>query len=104
MSKNINKRVYDYLLLIPKGKVVTYQQVAQYLGNKNLSRVVGNVLHVNPDPINYPCYKVVNSKGFLARNFGDGGIEKQKEKLMNDGIDVIDNRVDLTKYQWNDKK
>ena len=59
----MKNKVYEYLRTIPKGKVVTYGQIAEYLGNKKFVRIVGNILHVNPDPIKYPCYKVVNSKG-----------------------------------------
>ena len=92
--------VYAILDKIPKGKVVTYKQIAIMLGNKNLARVVGNVLHKNPLPLIHPCYKVVNSKGELAKNFGYGGIEKQKEMLINDGIEVIEYKVDLNKYRW----
>ena len=97
---DLKNKVYEYLRKVPKGKVVTYGQIADYLGNKNLSRIVGNILHTNPDPIKYPCYKVVNSKGQLSNNFGDGGIEIQKERLENDGIEVINYYVDLEKYQW----
>ena len=97
---NLRNGVYNYLRNIPKGKVVTYGQIAKYLGNKNLSRVVGNILHVNPDPIKYPCYKVVSSKGELSNNFGDGGIEVQRKRLEEDGIEVINNYVDLEKYQY----
>ncbi len=93
------KEVYDYLLNIPKGKVVTYGDIAEYLGNRGLSRYVGNVLHKNPDPLHVPCYKVVNSKGELAENFGDGGIEVQRERLEKDGIEVRDNKVDLQRYR-----
>ncbi len=96
----MKQQVYDYLKSIPKGKVVTYGQIAEYLGNKNLCRVVGNILHNNPDPINQPCYKVVNSKGGLSKNFGDGGIEIQKQRLENDGIEVINYKVNLSKYKY----
>lgn len=65
----LEQKVYDYLTLIPSGKVVTYKQVAEHLGNKGLARVVGNILHKNPDGDKYPCYKVLNSKGELAENF-----------------------------------
>ena len=81
-------KVYEFLLTIPKGKVVTYGQIAEYLGNKKLARVVGNILHNNPNEEKYPCYKVVNSKGGLSNNFAFGGIEKQKEKLEKEGIVV----------------
>ena len=97
----MKEKVYEFLKTIPKGKVVTYGQIAEYLGNKNLARVVGNILHVNPDPIKQPCFKVVNQKGELAKNFGSaGGIETQKLRLEKDGIEVIDYKVDLDKYQW----
>ena len=101
MKKQINKQeVYDYLTGIPKGKVVTYGQIATYLGNKNLARTVGNVLHENPDGEKYPCYKVVNAKGMLAVNYAFGGLESQKKKLEADGIFVDGNRVNLDLFQW----
>ncbi len=96
----MKEKVYQYLKIIPKGKVVTYSQIAIYLGNKNLSRVVGNILHNNPDPINQPCFKVVNASGKLASNFGDGGIDIQRKRLQSDGVEVEHNSVDLNKYQW----
>lgn len=94
----MKEKVYSYLLTIPRGKVVTYGQIAEYLGNKELARVVGNILHNNPSEEKYPCYKVVNSKGQLSSNFAFGGIEKQKEKLEAEGIEVINYKVDLEKY------
>ena len=100
MTTNIQNKVYEFLKTIPKNKVVTYGQIAEYLGNSNLSRVVGNILHKNPDPIHYPCYKVVSQKGYLSHHFGDGGIEVQKERLEKDGIKVTNYRVELEKYQW----
>ncbi len=97
---NLSQRVYDYLTTIPKGKVVTYKQVAESLGNKGLARVVGNILHKNPDEHKYPCYKVLNSKGELAEAFVFGGKGIQKQKLEKEGIKVINGKVDLSLYQW----
>ena len=95
----MEKQVYEFLRTIPKGKVVTYGQIAEYLGNKKLARTVGNILHKNPDVDKYPCYKVVNSKGYLSKNYSFGGIKKQKEKLEADGILVTNYKVDLEKYR-----
>lgn len=93
-TNHINPQiVYDYLTTIPKGEVVTYGEIAEYLGNKNLARVVGNILHKNPDGDKYPCYKVINSKGMLSKHYAFGGIEKQKEKLEAEGIKVMGNKV-----------
>lgn len=95
----MKEEVYHFLTTIPKDKVVTYSQIAEHLGNKRLARVVGNILHNNPDENKYPCYKVVDSKGNLSKQFAFGGIEKQKEKLQNDGIEVVDYKVNLQKYK-----
>lgn len=94
----MKQKVYDYLKTIPKGRVTTYGKIAEYLGNKNLARTVGNILHNNPYPDIYPCYKVVNSKGELAENFAFGGIIAQKELLLKDGIKIKNNKVDLSVY------
>lgn len=99
-QSDLAQKVYDYLLTIPKKKVVTYKQVAEYLGNKGLARVVGNILHKNPDGDKYPCYKVLNSKGELAESFVFGGKNIQKERLEKEGIKVKDGKVDLKIYQW----
>ena len=85
--------VYEYLRTIPRGKVVTYGTLAKAIGCPKAARAVGNALHKNPYPDYYPCYKVVNSQGGLARNFGLG-IEEQKRRLENDGIPVENYSVD----------
>lgn len=95
----MKEKVYEFLTTVPKGRVVTYGQIAEYLGNKKLARVVGNILHNNPDGDKFPCYKVVNSSGYLSKNYAFGGIEKQKERLEGDGVVVDGYKVDLEKYQ-----
>ncbi len=96
----MKEKIYAYLQLIPKGKVVTYGQIAAHLGNPKLARAVGNALHRNPDPDKYPCYKVVNAKGQLSQHFAFGGIAGQTQRLEAEGIQVTSNRIDLAKYQW----
>lgn len=98
----MKEEVYEFLRKIPRGKVVTYGQIAAYLGNKKMARVVGNVLHKNPDPDKYPCYKVVDNRGNLSKHFAFGGIDKQKEKLEGDGIVVENYKVDLNDYKWSE--
>lgn len=95
----MKEKVYEFLTTVPKGKVVTYGQIAEYLGNKKFARAVGNILHNNPDPIKYPCYKVVDRNGNLSKNYAFGGIEKQKQLLESDGILVNGYKIDLDKYK-----
>lgn len=100
----IKEKVLKYLENIPCGKVVTYAQICEYLGNRNLCRAIGNILHNNPDGKRYPCYRVVNFEGRLSDNYAFGGIEAQRQKLEKEGIEVIENRVDLNKYQYREEK
>lgn len=86
--------IYDIVKRIPKGKVMTYGQIAKIC--KTGPRVVGNILHKNPDPNNIPCHRVVNRDGKVAENYAFGGREAQIEKLAEE---VIDNRINLNKYQ-----
>lgn len=92
------KRIYEAVKNIPKGKVATYGQVAAMAGNERMARAVGNALHKNPDPDTIPCYRVVNAKGELAKVFVFGGINVQAAMLEQDGIEVVDGKVDLKKY------
>ena len=98
--KNDKQLVYEYLTKIPKGKVVTYGQIAEFLGNKKYAQTVGNILHENPDGDRYPCYKVVDAKGKIAENYAFGGAIIQRKRLEADGIIVNNNKVDLKVYRW----
>lgn len=100
MEKNSYEKIYEVVKQIPKGTVATYGQVATLAGNKRWARVVGYALHVNPDPNGIPCYRVVNREGRLSEAFAFGGVNQQKILLEADGIEVIDNHVDLEIYQW----
>ena len=92
------KRIYEAVKRIPKGKVATYGQVAEMAGDKRMARAVGNALHKNPDPEHIPCFSVVNAKGELAGAFAFGGEGAQAKRLEEDGVEVIDGKVDLSKY------
>ncbi len=92
------KRIYEAVKRIPKGHVATYGQIAQLAGDKKMARAVGNALHKNPDPEHIPCFRVVNAKGELAGAFAFGGGRAQEDLLRQDGVEVIDGKVDLTKY------
>lgn len=95
------EEVYEFLKKVPAGKVVTYGQIAVALGRPRSSRAVGYALHVNPDPDNIPCFKVVNRDGRLSGAFAFGGIDAQKRLLESDGVAVSDDGfVDLGIYLY----
>ena len=94
------ERVYEAVRQIPDGMVATYGLIAEAAGSPRAARAVGNALHKNPDPIKTPCFKVVNAKGELAKDFVFGGKIRQRELLEADGIHVENFRVDLDEYLW----
>lgn len=98
------KRIYEAVKKIPKGKVATYSQVAKMAGNERMSRAVGNALHKNPEPIIIPCHRVVDAKGRLAGAFAFGGEMVQQQLLEQEGVVVVDGRVDLNVYQMDNLK
>ena len=100
ISDSPAKRIYEAVKKIPYGHVATYGQIAELAGDKKMARAVGNALHHNPDPDSIPCYRVVNAKGELAGEFAFGGQWKKGELLMEEGVEVVDGRVDLARYGW----
>lgn len=100
MMKNTFERIYDVVRRIPCGKVATYGQVALLAGNPRWSRVVGYALHVNPDPEQIPCFRVVNRLGEPSAAFAFGGINEQVRLLEQEGVKLRDGRVDLAVFQW----
>ena len=89
----MKEKVYEFVRNIPQGKVATYGQIALYLGNRNFARVVGNILHSNPDPEHIPCHRVVNAQGQLSRSYAFGGIEAQRCLLVSEGVVFKNNQV-----------
>ena len=92
------KRIYEAVKKIPKGHVASYGRIAEMAGEPKMARAVGNALHKNPDPENIPCFRVVNSKGELSGAFAFGGKDEQAKRLIEDGVEVVDGKVDLSKY------
>lgn len=92
------KRIYEAVKKIPKGHVASYGRIAEMAGETKMARAVGNALHKNPDPENIPCFRVVNSKGELSGAFAFGGKDEQAKRLIEDGVEVVDGKVDLSKY------
>lgn len=95
----IDEKIYSAVQKIPRGKVATYAQIAAMVGNPRMCRAVGNALHKNPYYGIVPCHRVVNSKGFLAKDFVFGGEGVQAEMLRSEGVEVTDSKVDLEKYR-----
>lgn len=100
MSKNTFELIYEAVKKIPKGRVASYGQIAMLAGNPRWARVVGYALHVNPDPENIPCYRVVTKDGRLSPAFAFGGENRQRELLEREGVEFDENsNVIMDKYR-----
>lgn len=100
MEKNTYEKIYDVVRRIPRGTVATYGQVAALAGNRRWARVVGYALHVNPNPDEIPCYRVVTKEGNISPAFAFGGGNRQRELLEADGVEFEDGHVIMEKYRW----
>lgn len=108
---NLFKEVYKIVGEIPRGKVVTYGQIAKIMNNelrimnkgKITPRIVGFALHANRDP-KTPCHRVVNRDGRLAPNFAFGGEYEQRRRLEAERVKFKDEMyVDLEGCLWQPK-
>lgn len=96
-KNNFFDQVYEVVKKIPKGSVMTYGQIAEIIGTKDV-RKVGWALHANKDPDEIPCHRVVNKDGRLAPGYAFGGVGEQKAKLLAEGVEFRDdNHVKLGK-------
>lgn len=77
---------------IPKGKVVSYTELARVCNTS--PRAIGRIMAKNPDPLNYPCYKVVSSRGELCGYSGGGGLKGKQALLKKEGICFINGKID----------
>src|SRR5512143_98542 len=91
-------RVYDLVRQVPYGKVTTYGDVAQLVGEGCDARLVGYAMANCPDDV--PWQRVINAEGKISLRGGDGAA-KQRMRLEAEGI-VFDQRgrIDLKKYRW----
>lgn len=100
MDKSTFELIYEVVKQIPRGNVATYGQVAALAGNRRWARVVGYALHANPDPEHIPCHRVVNRLGEVSRAFAFGGENRQIQLLEAEGVEFVDDKVDLERFQW----
>ena len=97
-DKTFYDKVYSFVRKIPKGKVSTYEIVADHI-NSRAYRAVGTALHKNPYR-EVPCHRVVNSNGEVG-GFARG-VNKKISLLRKEGIKIKGKKiVNLERYLFN---
>lgn len=92
---NFNQKVYEIVRLIPRGKVMTYRQVALLAGSARASRAVGYALHQTNEEDALPWQRVVFKDGRLA--FGT----QQYDLLKAEGVRFDRSRkIKIKDFLW----
>ncbi|NYZ80084.1 MGMT family protein [Candidatus Micrarchaeota archaeon] len=82
--------VYELLKKVPKGKVVSYGELARAANTS--PRAVGKLMNVNPYAPTVPCHRVVNKDGRIG-GFASG-VENKIALLKKEGVPVVGGRID----------
>lgn len=101
-DKLFKEKVYSLVANIPKGRVMTYGDIAALCGHAYAARIVGGLAHFGPPEL--PWQRVVNRHGGLASGYY-GGKEGHRKDLEAEGIAVSDDFIviDFDKKRWQPK-
>ncbi|MBO0857787.1 MAG: MGMT family protein [Chloracidobacterium sp.] len=99
---SFRERVYELVLRIPAGRVMSYGLVARVLGAGYDARAIGNVMHATPDDgRNIPWHRVINAQGGCSTAGFTTPPDLQERLLDAEGV-VFDEkgRCRIEKYSW----
>ncbi|MBQ7593765.1 MAG: methylated-DNA--[Synergistaceae bacterium] len=90
-GSEFQKLVYEIVLTIPFGDVMTYSEIAEVIAEKRglasmSPQAVGGAVGCNSIPLIIPCHRVIGKNGKLVGYFG--GIDRKKKLLMLEGVDM----------------
>ena len=100
-STSLWPRIYAVVARVPRGRVVTYGQVAALAGLPRQARLVGYAMHGLPDGSTLPWHRVINAQG--ACSTGRVVLPPDKQQRMLEAEGVVFNergRCDLARYRW----
>jgi methylated-DNA-protein-cysteine methyltransferase-like protein len=99
VDSEFKNKVLLIVASIPRGKVMTYGQIAVLAGAAWAAWEVGQIAHFGPSDL--PWQRVVNKNGGLAKGYTPGGLESHKRDLEKEGVAVSEEfTVDLEKILW----
>lgn len=95
------ERVIKVVNLIPRGKVVSYGQVALYIGTPRAARQVGWILNRLEEKVQIPWWRVVNNAGRISIKGSKYSAQDQKRLLEKEGLSIKkDLTFDIEKYRF----
>ena len=101
VDAEFKERVYKLVAQIPKGRLMTYGQLAALAGAAWAAWEVGQIAHTGP--VNLPWQRVVSKQGGLASGY-PGGKAGHRAALEVEGTTVSDDFiVDVSELLWQPK-
>lgn len=99
-GESYRQKVYALVKRIPRGRVMTYGQIAAILGEGYTARTVGFAMHA-ADTDKVPWHRVINSRGTCSTGKMTMPVNLQQMMLAEEGVafDARD-RCDLEVYRW----
>ena len=106
MEKDFFKLVYEVVKLVPEGRVTSYGAIANYLGSKSSSRVVGYAMNASHKiKPKVPAHRVVNKIGLLSGKQHFETPFQMEELLMKEKIIIKNDKVlDFKNIFWDPQK
>jgi len=96
------QNVFEVTKLVPYGRVTSYGAIAEYLGSKQSSRMVGWAMNASHKLKDIPAHRVVNRNGVLTGKNHFETPDRMRELLEKEGIKVVDDQiVEFDRYFWN---
>ena len=83
--------VWNEIKKIPKGKTITYKELAINVGKPKAYRAVANACAKNPLIEIIPCHRVIRSDGKMGGYMGRKGIKRKIRLLKSEGVKLIFN-------------
>lgn len=100
-TEEFYNRIHKLALLIPRGKVATYGQLAFMAGNPRGARAAGRAMKFAPADMDIPCHRVVNKSGEVAPGYVFEGRKHQRRMLETEGVEFrATGRIDMKKCLW----
>ncbi len=99
-SPSNTQLIWQVLARIPAGKVVSYGQLAELAGLPGYARFVGSTLKNLPKETTLPWHRVINAAGKISFEIGSPAYLRQKVRLEDEGVKVIQGRIALATYRW----
>lgn len=101
-NKDFFQLVYEVVKLIPRGRATSYGAIADYLGSKRGSRMVGWAMNAAHNLKDVPAHRVVNRNGMLTGKMHFSTPTKMQELLELEGLKVKDDTIQNFKdLFWN---